>query len=88
LRERVKQALGELSEPAPAETEAVGKAGELLEADPLDSSHLFEEMKRILFTMLETKAEDLDEQIVEDFLQAIDQVWKVLYQTNYVGENA
>jgi hypothetical protein len=81
LRERVKEALDELSEPAPAETEAAGKADELLEADQLDSSRLFfEEMKRILFAMWEIKAEDLDEQIMEDFLQAIDQVWKVLYR--------
>ncbi len=43
LRERVKEALGELSEPSSVETEmaAIEKADELLEADPLDSTHLF-----------------------------------------------
>jgi hypothetical protein len=50
LRERVKEALGELSEPSSVETEmaAIEKADELLEADPLDSTHLFfEELRRI-----------------------------------------
>jgi hypothetical protein len=43
LRRRVKEALGELREPDSTETEvmAVGKADQLLEADPLDASHLF-----------------------------------------------
>jgi hypothetical protein len=43
LRERVKDALGELSEPSIIDTErvAVEKADELLESDPLDSTHLF-----------------------------------------------
>ena len=43
MRQRVKEALGELREPNPTETEvmAVGKGDELLEADPLDASHLF-----------------------------------------------
>lgn len=50
LRERVKEVLGELREPDPMLTEmaAVEKADELLEVDPLDSSHLFfEELRRL-----------------------------------------
>ena len=50
LCERVREALGELREPDPAETDAVAviKADELLEADPLDASHLiFEELLMI-----------------------------------------
>ncbi len=50
LRERVRELLGESREPAPAEVEAAAvlKADVLLEADPLDSTHLFyEELRRI-----------------------------------------
>ncbi len=47
---RVKEALGELSEPDPTETEvvAVSKAGELLEADPLHAGHLSTEELRMI----------------------------------------
>jgi hypothetical protein len=50
LRQRVKESLGELREPDPTFTEvlAVSKADELLEADPLDASHLFFEELRML----------------------------------------
>jgi hypothetical protein len=61
--------------------EAVAKADELLEVDPADTRHLFfEEMKRIFFAMREIEAEDLDEEIMGDFLQAVDQVSNVLYR--------
>jgi hypothetical protein len=59
----------------------VAKADELLEVDPGDMRHLFfEEMKRIFFAMREIEVEDLDEGVMEDFLQAIDQVSNVLYR--------
>lgn len=50
LRQKVKEALGELREPDPTETEvlAVEKADELLGADPLDANHLFFEELRMI----------------------------------------
>jgi hypothetical protein len=83
LRERVKEALGELSEPSPIETEraAVEKADELLEADPLDSTHLFfEELRRIGRALREIKLEDLTEEDVDAVMPVLDQLSTVLYQ--------
>jgi len=83
LRERVREALGELREPDPAETEsvAVGKADELLEADPLDSTHLFfEELRRIGRALREVKPEELTEEDVDELMPAVDQVSMVLMQ--------
>jgi hypothetical protein len=62
LRARVKEALGEAREPDPTETEmvAVGKANELLEADPLDASHLFfEELRMISRALREIGPEEV-----------------------------
>lgn len=77
LRERVKEALGELREPGAAQTEvvAVAKADELLEADPLDSSHLFfEELRRIGRALREISPEELMDEDVEELMPAVDQV--------------
>ncbi|HWS55584.1 MAG TPA: hypothetical protein VN228_15705 [Pyrinomonadaceae bacterium] len=77
LRERVKEALGELREPDPLATEmaAVEKADELLEADPLDSSHLFfEELRRIGRALREIRPEELTDEDVDELLPAVDQV--------------
>lgn len=84
LRARVKELLGEVAhERVSSEglAEVVAKADELLEVDPSDTRHLFyEEMKRIFFAMREIQPEDLDEEVIGDFLQAIDQVSNVLYR--------
>jgi hypothetical protein len=83
LRERVKEALGELSEPSTVETEraAVEKADELLEADPLDSTHLFfEELRRIGRALREIEPEDLTEEDVDSVMPVLDQLSAVLYQ--------
>ncbi len=77
LRERVKDALGELCEPDPVHTEmaAVEKADELLEADPLDSSHLFfEELRRIGRALRAMKPEELTDEDVNELMPAVDQV--------------
>ncbi|HEV2763994.1 MAG TPA: hypothetical protein VGV38_13510 [Pyrinomonadaceae bacterium] len=77
LRERVKEALGELREPDPVQTEtlALAKADELLEADPLDSSHLFfEELRRIGRALREIKPEELTDEDVEELMPAVDGV--------------
>ncbi len=77
LRQRVKEALGELREPDPTETEvlAVGKADELLETDPLDASHLFfEELRMISRALREIgPAEVMDEDLAE-IMPAVDQI--------------
>lgn len=83
LRERVKEALGELREPDPAETESVAvvKADELLEADPLDSTHLFfEELRRIGRALREVKPEELTEEDLDELMPAVDQVSTALMQ--------
>ncbi len=77
LRERVKEALGELREPDMAQTEvlAVVKSDELLEADPLDSTHLFfEELRRIGRALREIRAEELTGEDVDELMPAVDQV--------------
>jgi hypothetical protein len=83
LRERVKEALGELCEPDPVQTEmaAVEKADELLEADPLDSSHLFfEELRRIGRALREMRPEELTDEDVDEFMPAVYQVSVALLQ--------
>lgn len=84
LRARVKELLGEAEhERISSEglAEVLGKADELLEVNPGDTRHLFfEEMKRLFFAMREVEAEDLDEETMEDFLQAVDHVSNVLHR--------
>lgn len=77
LRQRVKEALGELREPDPTETEvmAVGKADELLEADPLDASHLFFEGLRMISRALrEIGPEEVTDDDLTEIMPAVDQI--------------
>jgi len=77
LRQRVKEALGELCEPDPTETEvlAVGKADELLEADPLDASHLFfEELRMISRALREIGPEEVTDDDLSEIMPAVDQI--------------
>lgn len=77
LRARVKEALGELREPDPTETEvvAVGKADELLEADPLDASHLFfEELRMISRALREIRPEEVTDEDLAEIMPAVDQI--------------
>lgn len=83
LRQRVKDTLGELSEPSIIETErvAVDKADELLESDPLDSTHLFfEELRRIGRALREIEPEDLNEEDMDAVMPVLDELSAVLYQ--------
>lgn len=83
LRERVKELLGELIEPNPVATEilAVEKADELLEADPMDSTHLFfEELRRIGRALREIRPEELTGEDVDELMPAVDQVSTALMQ--------
>jgi hypothetical protein len=77
LRARVKEALGEMREPDPTETEvvAVGKADELLEADPLDASHLFfEELRMISRALREIGPEEVTDADLSEIMPAVDQI--------------
>lgn len=77
LRARVKEVLGELREPDPTETEvvAVSKADELLEADPLDASHLFfEELRMISRALREIGPEEVTDEDLSEIMPAVDQI--------------
>jgi hypothetical protein len=77
LRLRVMEALGELREPDPVQTEmvAVGKADELLEADPLDASHLFfEELRMIGRALREVSPEEVTDEDLAEIMPAVDQI--------------
>ena len=77
LRERVKEALGEVRGPDPSETEAlaVSKADELLEADPLDASHLFfEELRMVLRALREIGPEEVTDEDLSEIMPAVDQI--------------
>jgi phosphoenolpyruvate carboxylase len=77
LRQMVKEVLGEAREPDPTETEvlAVGKADELLEADPLDASHLFfEELRMISRALREIGPEEVTDEDLADIMPAVDQI--------------
>ena len=82
LRSRVRQLLGEVIEPTATETEiaAIKKADELLEVDPLDSTHLFyEELRRIGRALREIAPEQLTEEDLEALMPALDELSGVLY---------
>ncbi len=77
LRARVKEMLGEVREPDATQTElmAVGKADELLEADPLDASHLFfEELRMISRAIREIGPEEVTDDDLEEIMPAMDQI--------------
>lgn len=77
LRARVKEALGEAREPDPTETEmvAVGKADELLEADPLNASHLFfEELRMISRALREIGPEEVTDDDLAEIMPAVDHI--------------
>lgn len=74
--------LGELP-PAEVTSEqmmtVVARVDEMLEIDPHDTRHLFwEEMKRVFFAMRDSEPEDLDNELMGDFLAAMDKVMNVL----------
>jgi hypothetical protein len=84
LRARVKEILGEMDAQAISSenmTQVVAHVDELLEIDPQDSQHLFwEEMKRIFYATREVRLEDLDEEMMDEFMVAMDGVSNVLYR--------
>lgn len=84
LRARVKELLGETVETnisSEGMTDVITKVDEMLEVDPGDASHMFwEEMKRLFYAMREIEPEDLNEETMNEFLQAMDQISNVLYR--------
>jgi hypothetical protein len=77
LRLRVMEVLGELREPDPVQTElaAVEKADGLLEADPLDASHLFfEELRMIGRALREVAPEEVTDEDLAEIMPAVDQI--------------
>ncbi|MBA3241136.1 MAG: hypothetical protein H0T60_07900 [Acidobacteria bacterium] len=84
LRTLVKEILGENDTQAIMSenmASVVAQVDELLEIDPQDTRHLFwEEMKRIFYAMREVDQEDLDDEIMVQFLAAMDGVSNVLYR--------
>ena len=82
LRARVKDILGETDGVTGEQmTAVVHKVDELLEIDPGDKRHLFyEEMKRLFYAMREIEPEDLDDESLEQFIAAADQLSNALYR--------
>lgn len=57
----------------------VEKVDKLLETDPSDTRHLFwEEMERLFFAMREVEPDDIDEEILEQFLSMMSGVFNAL----------
>lgn len=59
----------------------VAEVDEMSEIDPQDTRHPFwEEMKRLFFAMREVNLEDLDEEMLEEFMSAMNQIPNVLFR--------
>lgn len=83
LRARVKEILGEAAEPSATETEivAVGKADELLAADPQDATHLFfEELRRVGRALRGIGPEDVSEEDLNVLMPLLDQLGSLLFR--------
>lgn len=81
MRARVKDILGETDGVSGAEMAAVVlKVDELLEIDPSDKRHLFyEEMKRLFYAMREIEPEDVDDESLDQFMSAADQLSNAIH---------
>lgn len=81
LRARVKEILGEVVSISTQEmTNVVSKVDELLEIDPADKRHFFyEEMKRLFYAMREIQPEDIDDESLDQFMAAADQLSNAIH---------
>jgi hypothetical protein len=81
LRTRVKEILGEVVSVSTEQmTGVVQKVDELLEIDPSDKRHFFyEEMKRLFYAMREIQPEDIDDESIDQFMAAADQLSNAIY---------
>jgi hypothetical protein len=82
LRSRVREILGEVVTVSSREMAGVmQKVDELLEIDPSDKRHLFyEEMKRFFYAMREIEPEDVDDDSLDEFMTATDQLSNAIYR--------
>jgi hypothetical protein len=82
LRSRVREILGEVVTVSSREMAGVvQKVDELLEIDPSDKRHLFyEEMKRFFYAMREIEPEDVDDESLDEFMAAADQLSNAIYR--------
>jgi hypothetical protein len=81
LRARVKEILGEVVSVSTEQmVDVVQKVDELLEIDPSDKRHFFyEEMKRLFYAMREIQPEDVDDESLDQFMAAADQLSNAIY---------
>jgi hypothetical protein len=81
LRARVKEILGEVVTVSTEQmTGVVQRVDELLEIDPSDKRHFFyEEMKRLFYAMREIRPEDVDDESLDQFMAAADQLSNAIY---------
>lgn len=81
LRTRVKEILGEAVTVSPEQmTRVVQKIDELLEIDASDKRHFFyEEMKRLFYAMREIRPEDIDDESLDQFMAAADQLSNAIH---------
>lgn len=81
MRARVKDILGETDGVTGEQmTAVIHKVDELLEIDPSDKRHLFyEEMKRLFYAMREIEPEDVDDESLDQFMAAADQLSNAIY---------
>lgn len=77
LRMRVKEILREVVELTTEQmTAVVEKADQLLEIDPSDKRHIFyEQMKLLFYAMRDIRAEDLDDESIDNILAAADKLF-------------
>jgi hypothetical protein len=87
LRQRVKAALGVLSEKEPRHGKSARQtADELVTEDPYDARHLFyEEIQQLIEMMRETRPEDLRGKTLVEFLRQIDRLLGMLRQAKNRG---
>ncbi len=81
LRARVKEMLGEVVTFSSEQmVSVVQKVDELLEINPSDKRHFFyEEMKRLFYAMREIRPEDIDDESLDQFMAAADQLSNAIY---------
>jgi hypothetical protein len=81
LRARVKEMLGEVVTVSSEQmTSVVHKVDELLEINPSDKRHFFyEEMKRLFYAMREIRPEDIDDESLDQFMAAADQLSNAIH---------
>ena len=81
LRERVREALGELTLVSSEKmTEAVERVDDLLRVDPEDRRHLFyEQMKDFFFALRDVRPEEIDDAMLDLMTRRADELMEVVH---------